>query len=68
MDRDLKQVVWYWKKKDSAYWVSFPKISPVLSCLSGEKGIVFLVGGADEKKEMGTDLYGALTALVFFKS
>lgn len=29
-------------------------------------GCFFLVDGADEKKEMGTDLYGTLTALFFF--
>lgn len=38
-----------------------------LSCLVGEGWVFFfLVDGADEKKEMGTDLYGTLTALFFF--
>lgn len=36
-----------------------------LFCLAGEGGVGGeLVDGADEKKEMATDLYGTLTALL----
>ena len=38
-----------------------------ISYLVWLKGGVFSVDGADEKKEIGTDLYGTLMALFFSK-
>ena len=49
-------------KKDGASGLLFQGYH--LSCLAGKGWGMFLVDGADEKKEMGTDLYGTL--LYFF--